>query len=85
MDKFINDYRQMVGQHVTYNHGENSMLAIGRYLKKKHLVESCTIRIPPIPENICCFSANLPGFPRGQPICLGCSVLPLCPVHAQQS
>ena len=35
MDKFINDYRQMVGQHVTYNHGENSMLAIGRYLKKE--------------------------------------------------
>lgn len=38
MDRFINDYRQMVGQHVTYNHGENSMLAIGRYLKEKHLV-----------------------------------------------
>lgn len=38
MDRFINDYRRMVGQHVTYNHGENSMLAIGRYLKKKHLV-----------------------------------------------
>ena len=38
MDRFINDYRRMVGQHVTYNHGGNSMLAIGRYLKEKHLV-----------------------------------------------
>jgi KDO2-lipid IV(A) lauroyltransferase len=38
MDKFINDYRRMVGQHVTYNHGRNSMLTIGRYLKEKHLV-----------------------------------------------
>lgn len=38
MDRFINDYRQMVGQHVTYNHGKNSILAIGRYLKQKHLV-----------------------------------------------
>lgn len=38
MDRFINDYRQMVGQHVAYNHGKNSMLEIGHYLKKKHLV-----------------------------------------------
>ena len=38
MDKLINEYRTMIGQHVAYNHGENSMLAIGRYLKEKHLV-----------------------------------------------
>lgn len=38
MDKFINEYRTMIGQSVAYNHGENSMLAIGRYLKQKHLV-----------------------------------------------
>ena len=37
-DRFINEYRQMVGQHVTYNHGKSSMLSIGRYLKDKHLV-----------------------------------------------
>lgn len=38
MDRFINDYRQMVGQHVTYNHGKNSILTIGRYLKQKRLI-----------------------------------------------
>ncbi len=38
MDRFINDYRKMVGQHVTYNHGKNSILAIGRYLKEKCLI-----------------------------------------------
>ncbi len=38
MDKFINEYRTMVGQKVTYNHGGNSMLAIGHILKEKHLV-----------------------------------------------
>ena len=37
-DRFINEYRKMVGQHVTYNHGKSSMLSIGRYLKDKHLV-----------------------------------------------
>jgi len=38
MDKFINEYREMVGQKVTYNHGENSMLAISRILRNKNLV-----------------------------------------------
>ncbi len=38
MDKFINDYRMMLGQQVAYNHGGNSMLAIGHILKAKNLV-----------------------------------------------
>ena len=38
MDRFINDYRKMVGQKVVYNHGENSMLAICRILKEKKLL-----------------------------------------------
>ena len=35
MDRFINEYREMVGQKVTYNHGENSMFQVTRALKKK--------------------------------------------------
>ncbi len=38
MDKFINEYREMVGQKVVYNHGENSMLAINRILRDKNLL-----------------------------------------------
>ena len=33
MDKFINEYREMVGQKIVYNQGENSMLAINRMIK----------------------------------------------------
>lgn len=35
MDRFINEYREMAGQKVTYNHGENSMFQVTRALKKK--------------------------------------------------
>ena len=38
MDKFINEYRELVGQKVAYNHGENSMLAINRILRDKNLL-----------------------------------------------
>lgn len=38
MDKFINEYRQMVGQKVAYNRGESRLLAISRMLKEKHLL-----------------------------------------------
>ena len=38
MDKFINEYREMVGQKVTYNRGENGILAISRMLKNKNLL-----------------------------------------------
>ncbi len=38
MDKFINEYRQMVGQKVAYNRGESGLLAISRMLKEKHLL-----------------------------------------------
>lgn len=38
MDKFINEYRQMVGQKVAYNHGERDLLSISRMLKEKHLL-----------------------------------------------
>ena len=37
MDKAINEFRQMVGQKVTYNRGEHGLLAISRMLKEKHL------------------------------------------------
>lgn len=38
MDRFINEYRQMVGQKVAYNRGESGLLAISRMLKEKHLL-----------------------------------------------
>lgn len=38
MEKFINEYRQMVGQKVAYNRGESGLLAISRMLKEKHLL-----------------------------------------------
>lgn len=38
MDKAINEFRQMVGQKVTYNRGGHSLLAISRMLKEKHLL-----------------------------------------------
>ena len=38
MDKAINEFRQMVGQKVTYNRGEHGLLAISRMLKEKNLL-----------------------------------------------
>lgn len=38
MDRFINEYREMVGQKVAYNRGEHGLLAISRILKKKQLL-----------------------------------------------
>ena len=38
MDRFINEYRELVGQKVAYNRGKEGVLAMGRYLKEKHLL-----------------------------------------------
>ena len=38
MDRFINEYREIVGQKVAYNQGKEGILAMGRYLKEKHLL-----------------------------------------------
>ena len=38
MDRFINEYREIVEQKVAYNHGKEGVLAMGRYLKEKHLL-----------------------------------------------
>lgn len=38
MDRFINEYREMVGQKVAYNQGKKEILAMGRYLKEKHFL-----------------------------------------------
>lgn len=38
MDKAINEFREMVGQHVTYNRGKHGLLAISRMLKEKNLL-----------------------------------------------
>ena len=38
MDRFINEYRELVGQKVAYNTGREGVLAMGRYLKEKHLL-----------------------------------------------
>ena len=38
MDKAINEFRQMVGQQVTYNRGGHGLLAISRMLKEKNLL-----------------------------------------------
>lgn len=38
MDKLINEFRQMVGQKVTYNRGEHGLLAISRMLREKNLL-----------------------------------------------
>lgn len=38
MDRFINEYREMVGQKVAYNRGEHGLLAISRILREKKLL-----------------------------------------------
>ena len=38
MDKFINEYRQMVGQKIAYNRGGKDLLSISRILKEKHIL-----------------------------------------------
>lgn len=38
MDRFINEYREMVGQKIAYNRGENDLLNMSRMLKQKHLL-----------------------------------------------
>lgn len=38
MDRFINEYREMVGQKVAYNRGENEVLALSRMMKEKKLL-----------------------------------------------
>lgn len=38
MDKAINEFREMVGQKVTYNRGKTGLLAISRMLKEKKLL-----------------------------------------------
>ncbi|MCD7873870.1 MAG: lysophospholipid acyltransferase family protein [Acidaminococcaceae bacterium] len=38
MDRFINEYREMVGQKVAYNRGGHGLLAISRILKEKKLL-----------------------------------------------
>ena len=38
MDRFINEYREIVEQKVAYNKGKEGILAMGRYLKEKQLL-----------------------------------------------
>ena len=38
MNRFINEYREMVGQQIAYNHGDNSMMAISRILRDRKLL-----------------------------------------------
>jgi len=38
VDSFINEYREKVGQKIAYNRGKEGVLAMGRYLKEKHLL-----------------------------------------------
>ncbi len=38
MDKFINEYRELVGQKMVYNHGSSSMMAINRILRDKNML-----------------------------------------------
>lgn len=38
MDKFINEYRQMVGQKIAYNRDGRDLLSISRVLKEKHVL-----------------------------------------------
>ena len=38
MDTFINEYREITGQKITYNRGGNSMLAINRIIKDKKIL-----------------------------------------------
>ena len=38
MNRFVNEYREMAGQKIAYNRGENNFLKIVRLLKQKHLV-----------------------------------------------
>ncbi len=45
MDKAINEFREMVGQQVTYNRGKHGLLAISRMLKEKNLLGVLLTRI----------------------------------------
>ncbi len=36
MDRFIHEYRELVGQKLVYNHGGHSLMAISRMLREKH-------------------------------------------------
>ncbi len=36
MDRFIHEYRELVGQKLVYNHGGHSLMAISRMVKEKH-------------------------------------------------
>ena len=38
MDDFINEYRELAGQNIVYNRGENSMLAINRIIRDKKIL-----------------------------------------------
>lgn len=38
MDRFINEYREMVGQKIAYNRGEHGLIAISRMLREKNLL-----------------------------------------------
>lgn len=38
MDRLINEFRQMVGQKIAYNHGSNDLLAMKRILQEKNLL-----------------------------------------------
>lgn len=38
MNRLINEYREMVGQKIAYNRGENNFLKIVRLLKQKHFI-----------------------------------------------
>ncbi len=38
MDRFINEYREIVGQKIAYNRGKDGVLAMGRYLREKHML-----------------------------------------------
>ena len=38
MDTFINEYRELTGQKIAYNRGENSMIAINRIIKDKKML-----------------------------------------------
>ena len=58
MDRFINEYRELVGQKVAYNTGREGVLAMGRYLKEKHLLGILLTRIPMIPVLELIYSAK---------------------------
>ena len=80
MDRFINEYREMVGQKMAYNKGKEGVLAMGRYLKEKHMLgilyDQDTSKAG-IKTSLFGKEVNTPGGPAVFSRTFGCPLVPI--------